>query len=210
MRQALGLGDDATGHRPQPRFDQERRGRRFVRDGEVPVIVVNGSRDGGSDPARPVNRAAAAEAALRTERAAREHAERSLSEALANLQGLRTQLVHADMSHAESLAAEREARAYAEMALTDANATVAALQARLDEAQRAQDLAAEKAAARVVERTVMPPRPRGRPRKVLAASATIHKAAPTVSHEVTEVDEAEPEPVKWWLPSYKAKARNKA
>ena len=100
MRRALGLGD-AGGQRIEQqerpplaarqaeRHSPDRHKRRFVRDGEVPVVVVR--RDQGSDPganrvtlgAPPTNRVEQAEAALRTERDARERAERALTEAQA-------------------------------------------------------------------------------------------------------------------------------
>jgi hypothetical protein len=78
MRQALGrLGDQSSG-RPALQREQHHRAHRFVRDGEVPVVVLNSSRERGPDSPAPANRLAAAEAALRAERATRARTERSL------------------------------------------------------------------------------------------------------------------------------------
>jgi hypothetical protein len=170
MRQALGLQDGGPGPRPPQRRDAEHGGRRFVKDGEVPVVVLNGARERGADATGPMNRVAAAEAALRNERAARERAERSLQEAVANVQALQTRLAHAELAHREALAAERAARERAEQALAEAKATREADAAGSD--------------ARVVTR---------KPRRVAAKPRS----------------EREPEPVKWWLPSFRAKLRRR-
>src|SRR5579871_512054 len=134
MRQALGLRNGPAGSPVPQRREAEQRGRRFVKDGEVPVVVVHSSRDPGRDQGRdqggegaaPVNRMAAAETLARAERTAREQAERALSEAQATIQHLRTQLVHAEMAHREALAAEQRARESAEAALREATEARAA------------------------------------------------------------------------------------
>ena len=133
MRQALGLRNGPSGPGVPQRREAEQRGRRFVKDGEVPVVVVHSSRDSGGDGAAPVNRIAAAETLARNERTAREQAERALAEAQATIQHLRTQLVHGEMAHREALAAERRGREAAETALSEANEARAAAEARAAE-----------------------------------------------------------------------------
>ena len=133
MRKALGL----LGEGPRHRVDVERtespsRGgdrfngglhrRRFVQDGDVPVTVLR--RDQGHES--PVHRSVAAavppttnrlqrtEAALAGETAAREKAERLLSETQMALRDLQTKIGHAELAKHEALEAlrrEREAAA---------------------------------------------------------------------------------------------------
>ncbi len=198
MRQALGLRNGPSSGGPVlQRREGEQRGRRFVKDGEVPVVVVNsGSRDAG-DGSAPVNRIAAAEATVRAERGAREHAERALAEAQATVQHLRTQIAHSEMAHREALSAERTAREAAEQALREANEALAAAEARTAELAATQRIrrprpeivaASERPADEPADLSEPTPRARvGRPRKVVAAVA-----------------EDEQEPVQWWLPSFRA------
>ncbi len=189
MRQALGLRGDQSSERPAQRREQDRRTRRFVRDGEVPVVVLSPSREHGPDGPAPVNRIAAAEAALRSERAARERAERSLRETQANLQHVQTKLAHADLAHSEALAAARRGREEAEAALAAATVAREALELRIAEMEAAQQRAAE---AEVRREPAKPSQAAlVKPRRKTAASPV----------------EREPQPVKWWLPSYKAKTR---
>ncbi len=192
MRRALGLrddprpGDPSVAHRAgeqrpvertMQRREPDRRARRFVKDGEVPVVVLSGSREHGPDAAVPVNRLAAAESALDAERAARERAERSLQEALAAVQQLRPQIAPARLAHGEALATERLAREAAEQARAEAEAAREALATELDTLKAAPPLPAPALSTR-------------RPRQ------------PKPEREVREQ-----QPVKWWLPSYKAKTR---
>ena len=193
MRQALGLRGDQSNERPLQRREQDRRTRRFVKDGEVPVVVLSPSREHGPDGPAPVNRIAAAEAALRSERAARERAERTLRETQATLQHVQTKLAHADLAHSEALAAERRGREQAETALAEAIVAREALEAHLAEIAAATppsepELPAE--AATPSQPALVKSPPVKRPRRA-AASPT----------------EREPQPVKWWLPSYKSKTR---
>lgn len=88
-------------------FDRPRR--RFVQDGEVPVTVIHPRPRQGLDAlgppragASPLERAEAAEAALGTERAAREQAERLLREAQATILDLRTKQGHAELARVEA------------------------------------------------------------------------------------------------------------
>jgi hypothetical protein len=198
MRQALGLRNGPSGPQVPQRREAEQRGRRFVKDGEVPVVVVHSSREPGAEGAPPVNRIAAAESLARTERNAREQAERALAEAQTTIQHLRTQLAHAEMAHREALAAERRAREQAETALREATEARAAAEARATEVPHT-------------------PR-RGRPRIVAAERLGAPYAEPSTAGEpivrrrgrppkraVQTEPEAEQEPVKWWLPTYRAK-----
>ncbi len=178
MRRALGLGDEpTTPERPsRPATQPERRPRRFVRDGEVPVVKVKRSADESEPHVAAERRARAAEAALEAERSAREAAERRLKETREALQSLQTKQAHAELTHGETLAAERQAREAAERALEEAVAARDAAQGEL-EALRERHTGAK-------------PKPRrGRP--------------PASPRPATPDDE--PEPVKWWLPSYRSR-----
>ncbi len=228
MRQALGLRNGPAGPQVPQRREAEQRGRRFVKDGEVPVVVVHSSRDPGIEGAPPVNRIAAAESLARSERTAREQAERALAEAQATIQHLRTQLVHAEMAYREGLATERRARELAETALREATESRAT------------------AAPRPAEPGFVPRR-RGRPPKyprpplpeahdleaapsdLEAAPADLDTEAADLDTEAADLDavvaqhaepprrrgrprkhplpvaqEVEAEPVQWWLPSFRA------
>jgi len=186
MRQALGLRGDQSNERPTPRREPLRGPHRFVKDGEVPVEVLGPSREHGPGGPAPVNRIAAAEAAHRSERAARERAERSLHETQAILQQIQTKLAHADLAHSEALAAERLSRERAEAALAEAIVAREALERRLVEMAATQPPEAEDCTepAKPSQPALVKPR-----------------------RKATNQSEREPQPVKWWLPSYKAKTR---
>ena len=209
MRRALGLSDDGQirerpGERPgerqvPQRREPDRRARRFVKDGEVPVVLLNGSREHGArehgvDAPAPTNRLAVAEAALEAERASRERAERSLHEAQATILHLQTQIAHTNLSHREALAAEREARQAAEQGRE------AAEQAR-DAAEQAQ---AEAVAAKEAIEA------RSRDTRAAAAPKPARGVRTPRLHPAEDAEASEPQPVKWWLPSYKAKARKRS
>ena len=197
MRQALGLGGEAAAHRPPvpQRREHEGRGRRFVRDGEVPVVMLNTNmREPSSTPNAPPGRAAEIDAALKAERLAHERAEHALREAQASVERLETKLVHAEMAHGEALATERRGREAAEQALAEAAGVRQTLEARVAELER---LLAEAA-----------PRPaRGRPAKP-PAEAPRANARPR--RNASKPADTEQEPVKWWLPTYRAKNGKRA
>jgi hypothetical protein len=186
MRQALGLRGDQSNERPTPRREPLRGPHRSVKDGEVPVVVLSPSREHGPDGPAPVNRVAAAEAALRSERVAREWAERTLRETQTTLQHVQTKLAHADLAHGEALAAERRGREQAEAGLAEAIAARETLELRLVEMAAAQQPGAE-------DRTEL----------VKPSQAALVKPR----RKAANAAEREPQPVKWWLPSYKAKTR---
>lgn len=189
MRHALGLRDDGAYRRPAQRREHDARGRRFVKDGEVPVVVLNGSREAPAPAPTPANRVAEAEEALRAERLAHERAEQSLREAQAGVERLETKLVHAEMAHGEALATERQAREAAETALSAAVAARQALEARAAELE-----------ARLVEVEARPAPGRKRASAADASGRAVAKPKGEPAGEVTEQ-----EPVKWWLPSYRVK-----
>lgn len=178
MRHALGLHDDGAYRRPAQRREHEARGRRFVKDGEVPVVVLNGPREAPPPAAAaPANRMAEVEEALKAERLAHERAQ-------AGVERLETKLAHAEMAHAEALAAERQAREAAEVALSEAAIARQALENRVAELEA---IFADAGTRR---------------RKPASAGAR--------SKRLADQPPAEPEPVKWWLPSYRARRqRNK-
>jgi hypothetical protein len=130
MRRALGLLGESSRNRPdQERMEQPSRGlgdrfngglhrRRFVQDGDVPVTVLR--RDPGYE--QPTHRGTPAtaaptssrlqrtEAALTTETAARERAERSLAETQTIARDLQTKIGHAELAKTEAVEALRQER----------------------------------------------------------------------------------------------------
>lgn len=121
MRRALGLDRSSVQPRRAP-ADLQLSGdrahhqskRRFIRDGEVRVVVLNGrdAEHGDNAPGLGGNRLEIAEMALSSERAARRDAERSLAEAQTQTRELQTRLGHIRLSGDETrdaaLRAERE------------------------------------------------------------------------------------------------------
>jgi hypothetical protein len=191
MRRALGLGA-ASADRPVPfarmpeNHSSDRPKRRFVSDGEVPVVVVQGRREFGNRttaPAvtSPVNRLDAAQAALAAEREAREAAERALAEAQAVIHELQTKLGHAALAREELRAAAQRADAARQAAET-------ALAAERDARLAAED--AVKAASNApAEHRLREPRP---------ARTSAPRGRPARKIPATELED-EPEPVQWWL-----------
>jgi len=223
MRRALGLSDQGSHAESPPdprggggqmqRHDQDRRARRFVRDGEVPVVVLNRARDVGGTQTVPTNRLALAENALRGERAARERAERALHEAQANIQHLQTQIGHATLAHAEALSVEREARELAERRLSEMTAARDAAESRLAEARLAEVVQArlienlearrkETVSARVTETVTVAPA------GVSPARGKVARKPRGTSVPPKKTAENEQEAVKWWLPTFKARSRS--
>lgn len=85
---------------PRPPTHADKHGRhRFVRDGEVPVTVVN-PRHGHPDPDPGV--VAGLERALAAERQGRIAAEKALEQAQEAVRQLRTRLAHAEMAKQEA------------------------------------------------------------------------------------------------------------
>lgn len=181
MRRALGLQGASSGHSTPQRPDRPRLRHRFVQDGEVPVVILNSPRTPDADP----DAHAATQAALEGERAARIKTEQALAEAQATIRSLQAKLVHAELAHAEALAAEHRSREHAETALRDAGAT----------RTRTAGHPEVEAAAQVTK----PARP------MALKAARNQSARPAKAKPGTPTAMArEPQPVKWWLPSYKA------
>jgi len=158
----------------------------------------------------PSSRVAALEAELTVERAAREVAERALKEAHATLQSLQTKLAHAELAHAEALAAERVRREAAEAALAEAKAAPPPL--AVPEAPRVKRRYTRRAKPTEVAQLPLEPTPAPKPVAKSAAKAEDAAAPKRVGRprKVRPVEEeVEQEPVQWWLPSYRAKARRR-
>src|SRR5271165_3542995 len=189
MRHALGLANASPATRSSSGPSQVHRPRRFVRDGEIPVVVVNAGRDRSAETSAMAKRLAEAEAVIKNEQAARATAERALADALATIQRLRTQVAHAEMSHAEALDAERKHREALDQALREAAETRESLEKQL----------AHEAATRRRHVEAMP---------TAAQPLPVPKRHQQKGKRPDAV--CEPEPVKWWLPSYKAQFRKRA
>jgi hypothetical protein len=121
-RRAFGLTGASDGHdhhnTPQITRSQladrsvgEHQRTRFVQDGDVPVVYVTGSSAVASSSVHGARRLIAAEAALESERNARQGAERALGEAQSTMSDIQTRLDHASLARAEMDEALRELRA---------------------------------------------------------------------------------------------------
>jgi hypothetical protein len=220
MRRALGL----EGEQPRPQMAPpavervpllNRPKRRFVTDGEIPVVHGRLQRrdEVGGPQATPVpNRVEAAEAAARAERDAREKAERLLAEAQAAVHDLQTRLGHAQLAATEAhnaLEAERAAVEALRVSLREAEQQVATARAEKEAAEQmlraapdAVDLSRQ--ARREVE-TQAPatPRRRGRPRKVAITPPAGRQRNPVKKKVATRAPDSKP--VRWWL---KSKTKN--
>jgi hypothetical protein len=183
MRHALGLDNASAAAHSSNSIDRNHRPRRFVKDGEIPVVLLNAGRD--RQPSPNTTQLAETEAALRTEQVARATAERALADALATIQRLRTQLAHTEMAHAETLEAERVKCEALNQALLEAADTRERLQEQL--ARQAATSVTQPEALRTTTAQPTPAAQQNKPRKRHAAA------------------DREAEPVKWWLPSYKAR-----
>jgi hypothetical protein len=194
MRRTLGLdGRSEVSSSPYPsRFgDRHQQSRRFVRDGEVPVVVVSRrdqAGDGGpASGAAPVNRLALAESNFELERTARLRCERALAEAQATVRELQTKIGHADLARDEAveaaslLRAENE-RLKAELAV-EQQAHAEAEQA-FHQAVSGRESGPRRRVAPIGEPVAGLPRKRGRP--------------PGSKNGVRKVPVKEPKPVKWW------------
>jgi hypothetical protein len=111
MRRALGLDRQSPrlpAHRslPPTTSGTHRSHRRFVRDGEVPVVVQNREHEGSAE----TNKLDEAQQALREQIAAREQVERQLQDALATIERLQTQLVHERIAGQEAAQKAEAAR----------------------------------------------------------------------------------------------------
>lgn len=248
MRKALGLLGDSPRHRPdsdrmdQPprmsdRFNGGLHRRRFVQDGDIPVTVLR--RDQGHEvpqhrgvtapPAPTSSRLQRTEAALAAETAAREKAERALSETQSVVRDLQTKIGHAELAKTEAidtLRREREAavqlRAEHDASQEKLHELQEQLRAAERHAQACQDqLADERHARKLAEKSLRtaeaardtaeqlvrtlseetPARPAASQQKTKPRIAPEKEivAVPVRRGRVVEAVQAEPEPVKWWL-----------
>lgn len=203
MRRALGMLGGPT-RAAQPSGNSERRSsghntpnghagaqlpprrHRFVQDGEVPVTVVRARAEHVADlsrvmPASPVNRIDALQESLAAEQSARAAAERALEEAQATIRTLQTRLSHLELAREEALAQAQQAQAQQAQAQAQAEAAVVA----------PADSAAD------AETVPVPDEPVAKP---VAKAPKISRSKPRKQSKPA-VEEAEPEPVKWWLSS---------
>lgn len=156
-----------------------------MRDGDVRVVVLS-SRTEQDTGSFPDHRLAAVQAAVDSERAAHAVAEHALQQAQTKIQNLQTRLAHAELAHSEALAAEGAERENAQRALQEA---VAAREA------------AERQFREIAVRSSPEAGKRTRPKRI---------AHTTPADKLASVRKArEPQPVKWWLPSYRAKAQKR-
>ena len=202
---------------PTGRGMQDGPKRRFVRDGEVPVMVVSGTRAAegpmqrrGSGPAN--EQVEAAQAALRLERNAHEAAERALREAQTTIQDLRTKLGHISMARDEAIEAAKRAEASRSAVASELDTFRGRLANEVSGRARA-ERAAQKLAPLEPEPVAAPAAPaeatdapakrgRGRPPKAetLARAAAAAKAPEAKRKPGRPRIEREPEPVNWWTP----------
>ena len=107
MRRNLGLDQSSPPLTPYSTRHAERhqQPRRFVRDGEVQVVVLNRRDTAADSVAPPQNRLAVAEGALKTEQAARQRSERALAESQAAVHELQTKIGHANLARDEAVEA---------------------------------------------------------------------------------------------------------
>jgi hypothetical protein len=248
MRKALGLLGESHRHRPDAeraeapgrlgdRFSGGLHRRRFVQDGDIPVTVLR--RDQGHEapahrgvaapPAPTSSRLQRTEAALASETALREKAERSLAEAQSAVRDLQTKIGHAELAKNEAIAAlQRERESIAEIRTegesweerlheaqeqartAERNALVSQEQladernARkaAEKALRAAESAREAAEQLVRDLSEVAPAPRRvvEPARRPRVVAEPEVVAPTPRRgRAAEAAIAEPEPVKWWL-----------
>jgi len=176
MRAALGLHRDPRQRPVSHRPEQSQQRRRFVREGEVAVTMINSATAATSLMEAPRSRLIALEEALTTERSSLARTKRALDDALAANKALETKHVHTELAHAEAIENERSARAQTEAALQQ-------LQAQLHEMEeRFRQL--ESAAAS------QPPQTKRTAGPIARAGRRSKEAS----------DAVEAEPVQWWLP----------
>jgi hypothetical protein len=190
MRHALGLDgqtqaprteEQSTSSGPAPdRLTLHRPPRRFVKDGEVPVTMVRRPHApeavAGIAPTAS-NQLEAARQTIRSQAVATERAERALADAQATIRDLRTKLAHERMAKEEAYGAlqrvevERDAATHAVQTLRMEVATE-----RVGKEKLGVELREAQEKRRAAE--AMPPRPRGRPRKVVDAASVDPLALP--------------------------------
>jgi hypothetical protein len=164
----------------------------------VAVTVVH---EGGG-----TNRLDEARQALRTQTAAREHAERQLHEAQATIEGLRTQLVHERMARDEAVQRAEGRSADIEQALLAIREELAAesqarqrLEQERDEAVASRQEAEER--LRGMTATMQPQQPRSGDAK--SADASVQEGQPRRRGRPRKVEASQSEFVEWWKPGWR-------
>lgn len=247
MRKALGLTDkrsqsearpssQAFKQSPASRGGSDAQKRRFVRDGEVQVTMVTGTRGGEVvqqrrtfNPGNPSanEQAEASQSALRSEKSARETAERALREAQATIQDLRTKLGHVALARDEAIETARRAEATRSAFAQELQAVQTRLsievfaRARAERAAQSlpplpEDVPPPQSTAREAPEAAPAKRRGRRTNAEIAAAALVAVPVPAVAKrgpgrprkERPAVVEADPEPIQWWLPK-SAKAKSK-
>ena len=194
--------------RASERHAGDRPRQRFVQDGDVPVTVLHRTRPHEAEIGNGSGtRLGAAEAALASERTARQRAERAVAELQAALHDLQTKWGHAELARQE-LAGRSEADRTAfeaERAGWQAREAALAEELALERAARLQAEAAQKpakrAAASAAETMTDPQAYAAEPVKQAArkqVAATAPKRGPG-RPRLASPKKAEPKPVKWWL-----------
>ena len=230
MRRALGLRD-APLSRPEPSaqipssIGAHRTPRRFVRDGEVPVSVIHRDEPAGTnqlDQARQV---------IRSLTAAREHAERLLSEAQNTIRDLQTKLAHERMAKDEAvqraeadrlasqqalqatqeeLSEERANRRQAEHRLAESQERCREVEQRLRDAVARQGRQRDAAPLRTEQPPPVARTPAQQP-TLTGISELPEGEAPPKRRRGRPPKVREPEPetefVEWWKPGWKNKLR---
>lgn len=224
MRLALGLTTrpPSSGHGHAPTggaisHDSTRQRRRFAQDGDVPVVILNRSRDGD---AAGENKLAALTAELREERNARMKAERAQEEANLAIQSLQTKLAHTEMTYEERLRDERETRVQLETRLLNEQEARKRVETKAAESALAfsvleRKLAAATEAANAIAEpdlfeepalpVAAPKTSRVSPVKRVARKTKAEtKAEPTLPLAPEPAREEDDKPIEWWLPSFRA------
>ena len=216
MRRALeriGAKKPREGRAPAPSFSNapmsgrntiDGQKRRFVRDGEVPVMLVTGSRppEGQSQRrgAGPVSdQVEAVNMALRSERAAHEAADRALREATATIQDLRTKLGHIALARDEAAESARRAETARALLANELDIVNSRLAVEVSARARAERLVAQLAPPKpaIAEPSASPeaamaaavqaaPRRRGRPPKSAAVADNTLAAPETTNPPAAE------------------------
>ena len=203
MRRALGLDRDTPSvphptHSPNPSNGLHQR-RHFVRDGDVPVTLVQG--DSGSR----LQQLDAARQALRQQTAAREEAERLLADLRNTIHDLETKLGHERLANdevAHRTSAEKRQLVEALTAVQEELGTERAMRARAERERDEAVVAAQTAEQRLRQTTAVnaappPPLPEDQPRRRGGRP-------PKVVREVVQDDS---DIVEWWSPGWQEKYR---
>lgn len=206
MRRALGLDREPEHPRPaDSALEPHPHRRRFVRDGEVPVVIVRNANVAAKDQLQ------AARNEMRSLAAAKERAERLLVEAQGQIRDLQTKLGHERLARDEAiqhveanrnvieralqlvkgeLAAEKIMRERAEQAWRDAQGTISTLTEKLHMVQHA---------AKGAVSTNSSATNRGETAQEGLAPGTRARKLPARHAIEKPKKQRAPKPVRWWL-----------